>query len=110
MSKTSAPRGACVRVLGMTVYSFELKGNRAHSLPAARGIPNLAHQAGIPVRLLFGPALRPCSSALLFGPALRLYSSARRSRSRDRTVSGTRPLTSPPYLAISLTRLELRKE
>src|SRR5215472_61230 len=24
MSKTSAPRGACVRVLGMTVYSFEL--------------------------------------------------------------------------------------
>ena len=82
-----------MRVLGMTVYSFELKGNRAHSLPAARGIPNLAHRAGIPVR----PALGP-------------YSSATRSRSRDRTISGTRPLTSPPYLAISLTRLELRKE
>jgi hypothetical protein len=78
-----------VRVLGMTVYSFELMGNRAHSLPAARGIPNLAHRPGIPVRP---------------------YSSARRSRSRDRTISGTRPLTSPPYLAISLTRLELRNE
>ena len=35
-------------------------------------------------------------------------SSARRSRSRPRTSSGTRPLTSPPYRAISLTRLELR--
>src|SRR4029077_5208743 len=46
-----------------------------------------------------GPALPPAS-----------YSSARRSRSRDRTISGTRPLTSPPYLAISLTRLELRNE
>src|SRR2546429_214179 len=34
-------------------------GNRAHSLPAARGIPNLAHRAGIPAR--------PYSSALLFG-------------------------------------------
>ena len=78
-----------MRVLGMTVYSFELMGNRAHSLPAVRGIPNLTARAAIPVRA---------------------YSSARRSRSRDRTRSGTRPLTSPPYLAISLTRLELRKE
>src|SRR5580693_4952494 len=61
MSKTSAPRGACVRVLGMALYSRRANGNRAHSLPAARRIPNLAATAGIPVR--------PYSPALLLGQA-----------------------------------------
>jgi hypothetical protein len=43
------------------------------------------------------------------GPGPR-YSSASLACSRSSTISGTRPLTSPPYLAISLTRLELRNE
>src|SRR5271165_1406726 len=38
------------------------------------------------------------------------YSAARRARSWPRIGSGTRPLTSPPYLATSFTRLELRNE
>src|SRR5271166_2416545 len=55
VSKTSAPRGACVRVLGMTAYSCRANGNRAHSLPAVRGIPNLT----VPRRYSFRPTPRP---------------------------------------------------
>src|SRR5271165_1458812 len=68
MSKTSAPRGVCMRVLGMTVYLRRANGNRAHSLPAARGIPNLT--ACRPVfRTRRGPA-GGVLSGLLLGQAL----------------------------------------
>ena len=97
MSKTSAPLGAFVRVLGMTIYSFMTWWNRALSLPAQRGNPNLAVAAGIPA----GPHA---------GVSRRRYSSARRWRNRERTSSGTSPLTSPPYLAISFTRLDRKNE
>ena len=56
------------------------------------------------------PAYSSRASAAAAAGSWAAYSSARRSRSRDRTLSGTSPLTSPPYLAISFTRLELRKE
>jgi hypothetical protein len=101
MSKTSAPLGAFVRVLGMTIYSFMTWWNRALSLPAQRGNPNLAAAAGIPADPRAGTFV---------GVTARRYSSARRWRSRERTSSGTSPLTSPPYLAISFTRLDRRNE
>src|SRR4029077_18778187 len=91
--KDKRPSGCMCACAGHDSVLAQANGNRAHSLPAVRGIPHLAHRAGIPA-----------------GPAPASYSSARRSRSRDRTISGTRPLPPPPYLAISLTRLELRKE
>ena len=78
-----------MRVLGMTVYSFELMETERIAYRRRAVFPTWR----------FEPVFRP-------GP----HSSARRSRSRDRTISGTRPLSSPPYLAISLTRLELRNE
>src|SRR5215469_7401902 len=66
MSKTSAPRGACVRVLGMTVYSFELKGTERIAYRRRAVFPTW--RTGPVFRS--GPALRPYSSALLFGKAL----------------------------------------
>ena len=85
-----------MRLLGMTVYSFERMETERTAYRRRAVFPTWRT----------GRVFRP---ALLLGPTLP-YSSARRSRSRDSTISGTRPLTSPPYLAISLTRLELRKE
>ena len=82
-----------MRVLGMTVYSFELMETERIAYRRRAVFPTWRT----------GPVFRS-------GPIPPPYSSARRSRNRDRTISGTRPLTSPPYLAISLTRLELRNE
>ena len=93
-----------MRVLGMTVYSFERMETERTAYRRSAVFPNLAPRASIPART-YSPAqsfVRPA----LWPP----YSSTGRSRSRDSTISGTRPLTSPPYLVISLTRLELRNE
>src|SRR5215467_8771217 len=61
MSKTSAPRGACVRVLGMTVYSFErmeterIAYRRRALFPTWRSGP--VFRSGPIAALLFGQAL-----------------------------------------------------
>ena len=82
-----------MRVLGMTVYSLKRMETERIAYRRCAVFPTWRT----------GRVFRP-------GPAPASYSSARRSRSRDSTISGTRPLTSPPYLVISLTRLELRNE
>src|SRR6516164_2596310 len=61
MSKTSAPRGACVRVLGMTVYSCRANGNRAHSLSGGARYSQLngappVFRSGFTPRLLLAQA------------------------------------------------------
>ena len=70
--------------------------NRPISLPAAGIIPN-------------SEVSRSRAQAARAQPAAS-YSCVRRVRSRSSTSSGTNPLTSPPYLAISLIRLEDRNE
>src|SRR5712691_7007868 len=70
MSKTSAPRGACVRVLGMTEYSRRANGSRAHSLPAARGIPNLTVARPYSALPISWPISRPATQGLLLGQSL----------------------------------------
>jgi hypothetical protein len=85
------------------------------SLPADRAIPNSTASAAwpravpsprAPSRPRAGPARPVCPP----GVPGRGYDLARRARSLLMTGSGTSPLTSPPYSAISLTRLELRNE
>src|SRR5580704_13941951 len=65
MSKTSAPRGACVRVLGMTVYSLERMETERTAYRRRAVFPTWRTGRVFRPALLLGP-----TPSLLFGQAL----------------------------------------